>query len=32
MWHVVRRRCGVGFVMIAHSAGRVGEAVRELAS
>jgi GT2 family glycosyltransferase len=31
MWHVVRRRCGVGLVMIAHTAGRLREAIGELA-
>lgn len=30
-WHALRRRCGVGLVMIAQSAGRVREALAELA-
>lgn len=28
-WHIVRRRCGNGFVMAAHSAGRLREALGE---
>jgi GT2 family glycosyltransferase len=28
MWHTVRRRCGNGLVMSAHSAGRLAEALR----
>jgi|HubBroStandDraft_4_1064222.scaffolds.fasta_scaffold21740_2 GT2 family glycosyltransferase len=28
MWHVVRRRCPAGLTMVAHSAGRVREALR----
>ncbi len=28
-WHVVRRRCPAGLTMVAHSAGRVREAMRE---
>jgi GT2 family glycosyltransferase len=30
-WHTLRRRCGVGLVLIAHTAGRLREAVAELA-
>ena len=29
MWHVVRRRCAVGIVLAAHSAGRLREALAE---
>ncbi len=29
MWHVVRRRCPAGLTMVAHSAGRVRECIRE---
>ncbi|HKH78991.1 MAG TPA: glycosyltransferase family 2 protein [Solirubrobacteraceae bacterium] len=31
MWHVARRGCPAGLTMVAHSAGRVSEAVRERA-
>ncbi len=31
MWHVVRRRCPAGLTMVAHSAGRVREGMRERA-
>jgi GT2 family glycosyltransferase len=31
MWHVARRRCPAGLTMVAHSAGRVRECVRERA-
>ena len=29
IWHTLRRRCGVGIVMAAHSAGRLREALSE---
>ena len=32
VWHAVRRRCGVGLVLIAHTAGRLHEALGELAT
>ena len=28
-WHIVRRRCAIGFVMLAHTAGRLREALAE---
>jgi GT2 family glycosyltransferase len=28
-WHIVRRRCAIGFVMFAHTAGRLREALAE---
>ncbi|MGI8715030.1 MAG: glycosyltransferase family 2 protein [Solirubrobacteraceae bacterium] len=28
LWHIIRRRCANGFVLAAHSAGRIREAVR----
>jgi glycosyltransferase involved in cell wall biosynthesis len=31
-WHIVRRRCAVGFVLLAHTAGRLREAVAERGS
>jgi glycosyltransferase involved in cell wall biosynthesis len=31
LWHIVRRRCAIGIVLLAESAGRVREALRERA-